>query len=122
MLGGKKQRKGSDEENTNNKVQQPQPAHITGLIISGSGILECGRHDFKTTDVNQWNMHCSDGDHFEEGTTACKHCKKQIHFQRIPFHPYKPDGTKGIELDCNECRTAQYGDAVISDLQVEEKG
>lgn len=87
------------------KAEAAPPTAKAGLI-EGSGVLECFRHDFKTKSINEWNDHCDDGDHFEMGSTACISCGEQIQFEGLPYVRFKPDGSKGIQLQCEDCSSA----------------
>ena len=81
-------------------------------LLEGSGIFQCFRHEFETRSIAEWNTHCSDGDHFEEGNTCCISCGERIEFSGLPFVPFKPDGSKGIQLQCDECSSAIKGKGV----------
>ena len=83
-------------------------------IIEGGGIFKCSRHEFETESIDDWNDHCSDGDHFEEGNTVCTNCGERIEFSGLPYHPFKADGSKGIALQCDDCADAIRGNAKIT--------
>jgi hypothetical protein len=77
------------------------------------GEFVCYKDGYKTDNIEEWNEHCStiedDGSGnthiIDEGTTSCIVCGDLIEFQ-IPFRPKKADGSKDIQLRCNECEEA----------------
>lgn len=87
-------------------VKKAQAQAATGGLLEGSGVFQCFRHDFETKSIAEWNEHCDDGDHFEEGNTVCIGCGERIEFTGLPYVPFKPDGSKGIMLQCDDCSQA----------------
>lgn len=85
-------------------------------LVEG-GAFVCNTHNnFTTLDVDEWNKHCSDGTHFEEGTAMCTHCSKWIKFSKLPFHPYDKKGSKNISLTCPDCSTQKFGNVEMEIL------
>ena len=77
------------------------------MSIEG-GPFQCGIHDFETTEVEEWNKHCSEEEgHTEEGETVCRDCNQLIKFKNLPFHPFDDQGHKNISLQCPECSSKQ---------------
>jgi hypothetical protein len=72
-------------------------------LVEGGG-WTCYTHDFETNDVNKWNKHCSDGEHFEYGTTYCRGCNAIICIDGLPYEPYV-NGTKPYTVKCEDCDT-----------------
>lgn len=74
--------------------------------IVGDGTLKCFLHDFETTDINEWNDHCINEGHTEEGSTCCIGCGVRIEFSNLPYHPITPNG-KNIALRCDTCTESE---------------
>ena len=81
-------------------------------IIEGGAFI-CGRHDFETSSITEWNDHMDDGDHFEDGSTACIKCGELIEFNDLPYQPFDKTGSKNIQLRCPECEEKMTGKARI---------
>lgn len=88
------------------------------MSILEGGPFSCGTHDFVTEDPKEWNDHMNDGTHFEEGTSTCVDCNTPIGF-RVPYTPFREDGTKGIreiyQLRCEDC-SSKVGTAEVIKL------
>lgn len=86
-------------------------------LIEG-GSFHCYIHDVDATSMTEWNAHCDDGTHFDEGTSTCIDCNTPIKF-KVPYVPYKEDGTKGVRekyaLRCEAC-SAKVGSAEVSTI------
>lgn len=81
-------------------------------IIEGGAFI-CGRHNFETSSIAEWNDHMDDGNHFEEGSTVCIKCGDPIKYNDLPYHPFDKAGSKNIQLRCNECEEKMIGKATI---------
>lgn len=82
-------------------------------LVEG-GEFHCHKDGFTTESVADWNEHCSREEGgsthiLEYGTTACIICGTGIEFSDLPFHPIKPDGSKGVSLKCEECEVKSLG-------------
>ena len=82
-------------------------------MIEGGNFL-CYKDGFTTESIDEWNKHCSKEEgsstHItEEGSTTCVLCHTEIEFKELPFHPLKPDGSKGIALKCESCEQKTVG-------------
>lgn len=75
----------------------------SGLV---GGDYECETHGFKTADPKAWNEHCKKfpNIHYEQGSSKCIDCGKNIKFDGVPFHNVTPQG-KNVSLRCKECLT-----------------
>ena len=71
---------------------------------------------FETSSVKEWNEHCTEEGHTEEGSTKCRDCGKQITFKNLPYHPFDEQGHKNISLQCPNCsdRFAQVEMEIVS--------
>ena len=76
------------------------------------GNFKCYVDGFETNSVKEWNAHCP-GHIFEEGSTRCRTCDKEIKFKNLPFHPFDELGHKNISLECPDCKQNQ------SDVEVQ---
>ena len=79
-------------------------------IIEGGATFRCGIHGFETQNIDEWNDHCHNNpDHTEEGFTQCISCGTDIQFSGLPFHKLGPDGSKNIQLRCEDCENKMMG-------------
>lgn len=82
-------------------------------LVEGGDFI-CYKDNFRTSNIDEWNKHCSreegDSTHVtEEGTTHCTICAVAVEFKELPFHPLKADGSKGIALKCESCEQKTVG-------------
>jgi DNA-directed RNA polymerase subunit RPC12/RpoP len=90
-----------------------------GMIEGGQ--FECYMHDFKTSNIEEWNSHCMESDeHTEQGTTACIRCGTKIEFSNLPFQPITESGSKNIALKCPDCSQKTEAGATITKVEEEE--
>ena len=82
------------------------------MSLLEGGALRCSRHEFETKSVSEWNEHCSDGEHFENGSTACITCGEIVEYEALPFHPFV-NGSKNIVLQCDDCSKKTKGSAKV---------
>jgi hypothetical protein len=87
---------------------------VQSSAIEGGGVLICFRHDYETRSIQEWNKHCDDGDHFEEGNTLCNVCGERIEFTGLPYHPFDANGSKNISLRCDDCDSKRRGSVKIT--------
>lgn len=79
-------------------------------ILEGGGEFICSSHDFRTRSIDEWNNHCfGNPEHYEIGSTVCIQCFEPIEFTNLPFHKLAPDGSKNIQLRCEECESKTVG-------------
>ena len=72
-------------------------------------ILDKDGKGFTTTNIDDWNAHCTtaiDPPHEEEADYTCEQCGDTYH-AKLPFHKLAPDGSKGIHFTCNDCSDKQ---------------
>ena len=59
---------------------------------------------FETSKIDDWNAHCTKAEgHTEMGSGFCQGCGEVIEFTDLPFQPLGPDGSKNIQLRCDDC-------------------
>jgi hypothetical protein len=79
------------------------------MSIEG-GNFRCDPTGFKATTVKKWNEHAQEcGLHTESGETVCISCGRGIAYKHLPFRPLAPDGSKNIQLQCEDCMSAAMG-------------
>lgn len=85
-------------------------------LIEG-GPFHCYKDGFETTEINEWNEHCSkqegDSTHIlDYGSTFCKSCGELFEFKDLPFQKLDPTGSKNISMKCEDCAAKEEGKVV----------
>jgi hypothetical protein len=87
------------------------------MALVEGGNFQCYIHDYETANISDWNEHCLNTEgHTEEGTTTCTRCGVQVQFSGLPFHPIKEDGSKGIQLMCEDCSSQTHGNVQVKKI------
>ena len=84
------------------------------MSVFEGGPFKCLKDDFTTTDVNEWNEHCSqpegDSTHItESGVTPCAICKEELSIDGFPFVSFDNQGRKTYTIICEDCQSKQKG-------------
>lgn len=77
-------------------------------LIEGAA-FHCYVHDFETQSIDEWNNHCDNDQHTEQGKTECTSCGVLVEFTDLPFHKLQADGSKHVSLKCEECDAKTTG-------------
>lgn len=77
-----------------------------------------GGKPFEADTIDAWNKHCTTTEgHTEMGSGFCQGCGEVIEFTDLPFQPLGPDGSKNIQLRCDDCEEKRN----LSSIKVTKK-
>ena len=84
------------------------------MSLFEGGPFKCVIDGFTTTDVDEWNKHCSkkegDSTHVSEaGAAPCASCGDELDITGFPFMPYDDMGRKTIIVLCEDCTAKTRG-------------
>ncbi len=72
--------------------------------------FHCSIHDVTANSIEEWNSHCyGNPEHTDQGETACITCGVKIIFTDLPWHKLANDGSKNIQLRCEDCEQKMVG-------------